>query len=252
MIMKKNFTLLAVLALVCMAFPLRMMADKGDVVACWFPKGADAAADKQQGQTDFNNCVMVCHTFDFNIWAYNSSTSKRALNYNMGVQPEKGTVADDWCFLPAVELKGGTQYLCDYCVINNRYDQLDTHHEFWLCKAAATDAEMQKVHDQVVARSEMNSFSDETATPEKSFTFEVGEDGTYYLAVRLVTEFSSDTEYSGNMFNNIRLSDNGEAVGIHSVEHSAKQAPVYNLHGQCANARQRGIVISGDRKVLRP
>ena len=151
-----------------------------------------------------------------------------------------------------MELKGGTQYLCDYCVINNRYDQLDTRHEFWLCKAAATDAEMQKVHDQVVARSEMNSFSDEAATPEKSFTFEVGEDGTYYLAVRLVTEFSSDTEYSGNMFNNIRLSDNGEAVGIHSVEHSAKQAPVYNLHGQCANARQRGIVISGDRKVLRP
>ena len=172
MIMKKNFTLLAVLALVCMAFPIRMMADKGDVVACWFPKGADAAADKQQGQTDFNNCVMVCNTFDFNIWAYNSSTSKRALNYNMSVQPEKGTVADDWCFLPAVELKGGTQYLCDYCVINNRYDQLDTRHEFWLCKAATTDAEMQKVHDQVVARSEMNSFSDEAATPEKSFTFE--------------------------------------------------------------------------------
>ncbi len=143
-------------------------------------------------------------------------------------------------------------YLCDYCAINNRYDQLDTRHEFWLCKAAATDAEMQKVHDQVVARSEMNSFSDEAATPEKSFTFEVGEDGTYYLAVRLVTEFSSDTEYSGNMFNNIRLSDNGEAVGIHSVEHSATQAPVYNLHGQRANARQRGIVISGDRKVLRP
>ena len=64
MIMKKNFTLLAVLALVCMAFPLRMMADKGDVVACWFPKGVDAAADKQQGQADFNNCVMVCNTFD--------------------------------------------------------------------------------------------------------------------------------------------------------------------------------------------
>ena len=54
------------------------------------------------------------------------------------------------------------------------------------------------------------------------------------------------------MFNNIRLFDNGEAVGINCVEHSAKQAPAYNLHGQRVDASQRGIVISGDRKVLRP
>ena len=67
MTMKKNFTLLAVFALLCMTFPLQMMADTGDVVACWFPKGADAAAGKQQAQTDFTNCVMVCNTFDFNI-----------------------------------------------------------------------------------------------------------------------------------------------------------------------------------------
>ncbi len=248
--MKKIFTFFALSALMGMVFPLQMMADKGDVVAHWFPKGDDASADKQQGQTDFSNCVTVCTTFDFNLWAYNSSTSKRALNYNMSVLPDKGTVVDDWCFLPAVELKGNTQYRCDYSVINNRYDQLDTHHEIWLCKAAATDAEMAKVHDQVVASSEMNSFNDESATPDKSFVFDVAQDGTYYLAIHMVTEFNSDTNYSGNMFNNICVTENGEATGITQTSVDAADAPAYTLQGRRADSRSRGIVIKGDRKML--
>ena len=107
--MKKIFTLFTFIALFAAFAPQHAWADKGDQVALWFPKGDNAADDKAQGQADFSNCVTVCHTFGgaYNLWSYNTSTSKRALKFDTGGSLEKGETADDWCFLPAVALKGG-------------------------------------------------------------------------------------------------------------------------------------------------
>ena len=252
--MKKIFTLFAFVALFAAFTPQYAMAGKGDQVALWFPKGDNAADDKAQGQADFNQCVTVCHTFGgaYNLWSYNSSTSKRALKFDTGGSPEQGTTADDWCFLPAVTLKGGEAYVCDYCVINNSLNQLDTQHEFYLASLADPASEMVKLHTQVVEKTEVNSFTDEAATPQKQFAFDVEADGTYYLAIHIVTEYTDGISFSGNMFNNIRLTDNGISTGIQAAEADAAPASCYSLDGKpLQQAPLRGFCIRDGRKEMK-
>lgn len=252
--MKKIFTLFTFIALFAAFAPQHAWADKGDQVALWFPKGDNAADDKAQGQADFSNCVTVCHTFGgaYNLWSYNTSTSKRALKFDTGGSLEKGETADDWCFLPAVALKGGVAYVCDYCVINNSLNQLDTKHEFYLATSTDPAGEMVKLHTQVVEKTEVNSFTDEAATPQKQFAFDVAADGTYYLAIHIVTEYTDGISFSGNMFNNIKLTDNGVATGIQAIATDAAPAALYSLDGKrLQQAPTRGFCIRDGRKEMK-